>query len=82
MKEQGSPPEALFIQDLAGMGVPGISICDIPVRMTDNECGQAQVWENRKYQLIYKVHDKLLDQFPIAFVGFVFPDETDWLNID
>jgi hypothetical protein len=77
MKEQGSPPEALFIQDLAGVGVPGIAIGDIPVGMTDNKCGQAQVWKNRKYQLIYKVHHNLLHQFLIALVEFAFSDEKD-----
>jgi hypothetical protein len=50
--------------------------------MTDNECRQAQVWKNRKNQLIDKVHDNLLDQSLFAMVEFIFSDKTVGLNID
>ena len=64
------------------MYVPGISIGDIPVGVTDYECGQAQVWKNRKNQFIDKVHLNLLQKLLIASVEIDSSDETDGLNID
>jgi hypothetical protein len=62
--------------------IPGIPIGNIPVGVTDNECGQAQVWKNRKNQLIDKVHHNLLQKLLIASVEIDSSDETDGLNID
>ena len=63
------------------MGVPGIPIGNISIGMADDECGQAQVRENRKYQYICEVHNRLLHQPVIALVEVAFPGFAKARNI-